>query len=215
MTEHTAQGGNPVLTFGKDIFIGGFGAVRDMGKGLFNLVRHPLDSAKNIVMLPVVLVKNPGAIANVFINPYRTALDSGHPGQAIGRGIVEVGALVLAGKMLLGARHAGHAGAVAKAAGSADAASKAGHLGHAGAAGNLAKAGQAAEIAEVGPAGAAGLLSGASSTISKASVAAGLVAQAAHMVGHVGAAAGAAARATQAAGGASDPPGSEHASSHP
>ncbi|MBM3267145.1 MAG: peptidoglycan-binding protein [Candidatus Sericytochromatia bacterium] len=85
------------LGFVKDVFVGGGEAIWDMAKGVGNMVLHPIQTAKGIAYLATTLVTNPkeglSMIGHAFVDPYIEAVKSGHPGKALGRGIVEIGSL--------------------------------------------------------------------------------------------------------------------------
>lgn len=85
------------LGFVKDVFVGGGEAVWDMARGVGNMILHPIQTAKGIAYLATTLVTNPreglSMLGHAFVDPYVEAVKSGHPGKAIGRGIVEIGSL--------------------------------------------------------------------------------------------------------------------------
>ncbi len=85
------------LGFVKDVFVGGGEAVWDMAKGVGNMVLHPIQTAKGVAYLATTLVTNPkeglSMLGHAFVDPYIEAVKSGHPGKALGRGIVEIGSL--------------------------------------------------------------------------------------------------------------------------
>ncbi len=80
-----------------DVFIGGGEAIKDMGVGLFTMVRHPIQTAKGIGFLVTKLVTDPkegfSMLGHAFVDPYMKAIKEGRPGKALGRGIVEIGSL--------------------------------------------------------------------------------------------------------------------------
>lgn len=80
-----------------DVFVGGGEALLDMGKGLFTLVRHPIQTVKGIGYLTAKLVTSPkeglSMLGHAFVEPYKEAIREGRPGKALGRGIVEIGSL--------------------------------------------------------------------------------------------------------------------------
>lgn len=81
----------------KDVFVGGGEAIADMGKGLFTMVRHPINTVKGIAFIVGKLVTHPkeglSMLGHAFVDPYTQAIKDGHPGEALGRGIVEIGSL--------------------------------------------------------------------------------------------------------------------------
>ncbi len=89
--------GSQILHFVPDIFIGGAEAGWDMAKGIGTLVFHPIQTAKGMWTLATKLVSEPGptlkAIGAALVDPYFAAVQAGHPGRALGRGIVEIGSL--------------------------------------------------------------------------------------------------------------------------
>ncbi|HBN07566.1 MAG TPA: hypothetical protein DD435_02600 [Cyanobacteria bacterium UBA8530] len=81
--------GSKISGFAGDVFVGGGEAILDMGKGLVNTIFHPLQTIKGLAFV----VTHPAALLNAFVDPYKTAIKEGHPGKALGRGIVEIGSL--------------------------------------------------------------------------------------------------------------------------
>lgn len=98
-----------------DVFVGGGEALLDMGKGLLNLVTHPIQTVKGIGFLVTKLVTNPveglSMIGHAFVDPYMKAIKEGHPGKALGRGIVEIGSLFITPSQVAGAAKATVTGA--------------------------------------------------------------------------------------------------------
>ncbi|HEY9898959.1 MAG TPA: peptidoglycan-binding domain-containing protein [Pantanalinema sp.] len=93
-----------------DVFIGGGEALVDMGKGLLNVVTHPIQTLKGVGFLVTKLVTNPveavGMIGHAFVDPYMKAIKEGRPGKALGRGIVEIGSLFVSPSQVAGAAKA-------------------------------------------------------------------------------------------------------------
>lgn len=89
--------GRHALRFMPDLFIGAADGAWDMAKGVGTLIFHPVRTAKGIWTLATKLVSEPGptlkAIGAAIVDPYLAAIEAGHPGQAVGRGIVEIGSL--------------------------------------------------------------------------------------------------------------------------
>lgn len=85
--------------FVRDVFVGGGEAVVDMAKGLWQVVSHPIQTAKGIGSLAAMVIRNPGeglrTIGAALVEPYTQAMKEGRPGKALGRGIVEIGSLFL------------------------------------------------------------------------------------------------------------------------
>jgi WXG100 family type VII secretion target len=106
----------------------------DMIGGIFHAVTHPIDTVKGIAFA----VTHPGQLWDAFKKPYVEAWESGHPGQAIGRGIMAVGSMFLG---------VGEAEAAGKAGELAEVAGKAGELADAAEAARAARA--ASEAAEI------------------------------------------------------------------
>ncbi|MBM3274736.1 MAG: hypothetical protein FJZ00_06265, partial [Candidatus Sericytochromatia bacterium] len=130
-----------VLGFAGDIVVGAAQGVGDMVGGVFNLIFHPIQTIKGLVMLPITLITRPGDLVRAFTEPYSQAIASGHAGRAIGRGIVEIGSIIFGPKLIgKGIDAVKGATAAGKAGGAAGAASKVTELG--------AKAGKVAETAE-------------------------------------------------------------------
>lgn len=89
-----------------DFFIGMWDEGKDMVTGLVNLVTDPVGTAKGLWHG----ITHPGELWAAFKEPYVEAWESGHPGQAIGRGVMFVGS------MLLGTKGADKLSKAAKAA---------------------------------------------------------------------------------------------------
>ncbi|MGE5707840.1 MAG: hypothetical protein ACM3YO_05880, partial [Bacteroidota bacterium] len=87
------------LGFVGDVFVGGGEAILDMGKGLVNTVLHPIQTIKGIGYV----ITHPAALVHAFVDPYMEAVKSGHPGKALGRGIVEVGSMFVSPSQVAGA----------------------------------------------------------------------------------------------------------------
>ena len=123
--------------FVRDVFVGGGEAVVDMAKGLWQVVSHPIQTAKGIGSLAAMVIRNPGeglrTIGAALVEPYTQAIKEGRPGKALGRGIVEIGSLFLGpAEVVQGAKSAanfgrGAMGAV-KAGATVGEAAKAGYL---------------------------------------------------------------------------------------
>jgi hypothetical protein len=89
-----------------DFFVGMWEEGKDMVMGLYNLVTDPIGTAKGLWHG----ITHPGELWEAFKQPYVEAWESGHPGQAIGRGVMFVGSI------LLGTKGADKAAKAAKAA---------------------------------------------------------------------------------------------------
>ena len=108
-----------------DFFVGMWEEGRDMVMGLYNLVTDPIGTAKGLWHG----ITHPGELWEAFKQPYVEAWESGHPGQAIGRGVMFVGSILLGTK---GADKISKAAKAARAARvSADAAEVGSRLGSA------------------------------------------------------------------------------------
>lgn len=98
-----------------DVFVGGGEALLDMGKGLLNMVTHPIQTVKGVGFLVTRLVTNPAEglsmIGHAFVDPYMKAIKEGRPGKALGRGIVEIGSLFVSPSQVAGAAKATVTGA--------------------------------------------------------------------------------------------------------
>src|SRR4030067_2090264 len=77
-----------------------------MVMGLYNRVTDPIGTAQGLWHG----ITHPGGLWEAFKQPYVEAWESGHPGQAIGRGVMFVGSI------LLGTKGADKAAKAAKAA---------------------------------------------------------------------------------------------------
>ncbi len=113
--------GQHALRFVPDLFIGAGEAAWDMAKGIGTLIFHPIRTAKGIWTLATKLVSEPGttlrAIGAALVDPYITAVKTGHPGRAIGRGIVEIGSLFVQPGDVVNVARSGSAFAQATVAG--------------------------------------------------------------------------------------------------
>ncbi|MEB3298704.1 MAG: peptidoglycan-binding domain-containing protein [Candidatus Sericytochromatia bacterium] len=123
--------------FVRDVFVGGGEAVVDMAKGLWQVVTHPIQTAKGMGSLAAMMVRNPGeglrTLGAALVEPYKLALKEGRPGKAIGRGIVEIGSLFLGpAEVVQGVKSAANFGrgavGAAKAGATVGEAAKAGYL---------------------------------------------------------------------------------------
>lgn len=138
-----------VLGFVGDLFSGAGAELGDMIHGIGNLVLHPVDTVNGLWYG----VNHPGALWDALKKPYVDDWENGHPGRAIGRGIL------FAGSLLIGTKGADKAAEIAGAAGRVgDAAEIAGTAGRVGDAAEVAgTAGRVGESADA--AGTAGDLS--------------------------------------------------------
>jgi WXG100 family type VII secretion target len=108
-----------------DFFVGMWEEGKDMVMGLYNLVTDPIGTAKGLWHG----ITHPPELWEAFKQPYVEAWESGHPGQAIGRGVMFVGSILLGTK---GADKAAKAAKAARAAQvTADAAEAGSRLGSA------------------------------------------------------------------------------------
>jgi len=89
-------GGAPQTAGGHvaDFFIGMWEEGKDMVTGLYNLVTDPIGAAKGLWYG----ITHPAELWRAFKQPYVEAWESGHPGQAIGRGVMFVGSIVIGTK---------------------------------------------------------------------------------------------------------------------
>ena len=102
-----------------DFFVGMWEEGKDMVMGLYNLVTDPIGTAKGLWHG----ITHPGELWEAFKQPYVEAWESGHPGQAIGRGGMFVGSI------LLGTKGADKAAKAAKAARAARVSTEAAEVG--------------------------------------------------------------------------------------
>jgi len=110
-----------VLGFVGDLFVGAGSEAIDMVKGIGNAVLHPIQTVKGLFHA----VTHPGELWDAFKKPFVEDWESGHPGRAIGRGILFAASfLVGAGEAKAGAE-AGKLGELGKAG---EVAAKAGRL---------------------------------------------------------------------------------------
>ncbi len=77
-----------------DFFIGMWDEGKDMVTGLYKLVTDPVGTAKGLWQG----ITHPKMLWEAFKGPYVEAWESGHPGQAIGRGVMFVGSILLGTK---------------------------------------------------------------------------------------------------------------------
>lgn len=77
-----------------DFFIGMWDEGKDMVTGLYKLVTDPIGTAKGLWQG----ITHPKMLWEAFKGPYVEAWESGHPGQAIGRGVMFVGSILLGTK---------------------------------------------------------------------------------------------------------------------
>ncbi len=88
-----------VVEFVPDVFIGGAQAAWNMVSGMASMVLHPIRTAKGLYFLASKLVTQPGPtlhlLGQAIIDPYIEACQSGHPGRAVGMGLVDIGSLFI------------------------------------------------------------------------------------------------------------------------
>src|SRR6185503_10116030 len=77
----------------KDFAIGVVSEAKDMVTGLAHAVTHPVETIKGLAFAVTHPIQTAKAIAHLFVE----AWESGHPFQAIGRGVLAVGTLFLGG----------------------------------------------------------------------------------------------------------------------
>ncbi len=100
----------------KDFVVGAGKELKDMVVGVWNMVTSPIETAKGIWHA----VTHPGEFWEAFKAPYVEAWENGRPWEAIGRGTMFIGSLLIGTK---GADKVGKAAKLSKAATVADAAS--------------------------------------------------------------------------------------------
>lgn len=124
-TKAASEAGDGFLAGVGDFFSGAWDEAKDMVGGLWNMATDPVGTAKGLWYG----VTHPGELWSAFQQPYVEAWESGHPWQAVGRGALFAGSLLIGTKGL-------------------DKAGKAGRLGELGRTGEVAGAVRAAETAE-------------------------------------------------------------------
>jgi len=132
-----------------DFFTGAGAELKDMVTGLWNMITDPVGTAKGLWYG----VTHPGQLWDAIKQPYVEAWESGHPWEAIGRGAVFIGSLLIGtkglDKAMKGAKlgvGVGKAGEVASLTGKL---SKAGRLSDvATIADDIGRAGKSAEIGQ-------------------------------------------------------------------
>ena len=99
------------VNFKKDVDIGAAKAVWDMGKGLGSLAKSGLEFQRDVYTNPQKaqqtlsnfsgniqeIAKHPGQAWDALKQPYVDAINSGHPGEAFGRGFVDIGSFFVPG----------------------------------------------------------------------------------------------------------------------
>ena len=131
-----------VLGFIGDLFSGAGTELVDMVKGLGTLVMHPMETLKGLYYG----VTHPGELWNAFKQPYVEDWNNGHPGRAIGRGIIFAASFLIGAK---GADKAAKAGGLAvEGADLAEAATIAERAGELGKAGEVTDATRVADLAD-------------------------------------------------------------------
>lgn len=153
------------LGFVGDLFKGAGSELVDMVKGIGHLIAHPIDTAKGLWYG----INHPGELWDAFKKPFVDDWESGHPGKAIGRGLMFVGSLLLGTK---GADKALKAIRVGKVAGEAGELGKVGEV-----AGTAGKLGEAGEVA-----GTTGKIGEVAGTTGKVGEAAGVAAKAGELI---------------------------------
>ncbi len=134
-----------------DLFVGAGHELWDMGAGLVSLVTNPIGILKGLGQA----VMHPGQLLDALVKPFVEDWKSGHPGRAIGRGIIFVGSFFIGAGEAKAAASAGKAGeAMSAAAKIAEAAEAAKAAEVAAKAAELAKATEAARAAAAAEAAA-------------------------------------------------------------
>jgi len=96
LAANAANGFPDVPGFIGDLFSGAGAELVDMLKGIGNIFVHPIDTAKGLWYG----INHPGELWDAFKQPYVEDWENGHPGRAIGRGLMFVGTLVAGTKGL-------------------------------------------------------------------------------------------------------------------
>ncbi|MEB3238002.1 MAG: hypothetical protein VKO64_10300 [Candidatus Sericytochromatia bacterium] len=143
-TEEQGLGG-----FVGDVIVGAVQGAGDMVGGTIHMITHPIETVTGLAMLPVALLTRPGEVVKAFTEPYAEAVRQGRPGRAIGRGLFEVGSMLVGSGLLKPA--SGAAGAGQAVARTGKAAQQAGQVTRQAsqAAGAAQKAQQATQAAQV------------------------------------------------------------------
>lgn len=132
-----------------DVIVGAVQGAGDMVGGTIHMITHPIETVTGLAMLPVALLTRPGEVVKAFTEPYAEAVRQGRPGRAIGRGLFEVGSMLVGSGLLKPA--SGAAGAGQAMARTGKAAQQAGQVARQAsqAAGAAQKAQQATQAAQV------------------------------------------------------------------
>lgn len=85
------EGGNKLVQFAKDLFVGAGESIKETITGTVGMIMHPIQTIKGIGYA----ITHPALLVQAFVDPYMEAVKSGHPGKAIGRGIVDIGSMFL------------------------------------------------------------------------------------------------------------------------
>jgi len=134
------DGGGGLISGVGDFFSGAWSELKDMAGGLWQMATDPIGTAQGLWYG----VTHPGELWSAFKQPYVEAWESGHPWEAVGRGSLFVGS------MLIGTKGLDKAG---KAAGVTGKAGELGKTGEVAAAVKTAEAAEAAKLAEMAKAG--------------------------------------------------------------
>jgi hypothetical protein len=143
-----------IAEFWLDLNIGAVSELWDMVKGMGNIILHPWETVKGLAYG----VTHPVELFNALTQPYVDDWNSGHPGRAIGRGVVFIGSFFVGAGEAKAVGTAGKAGEAAAGAGRlaelGEGASRAGRLAEVaetgGRAGRIGESGKLGEVAETG-----------------------------------------------------------------
>ena len=80
-----------------DFFTGAGGAVGETFSDLWDTIKNPVEAIEDTVEGTIDAIKNPREALDALTEPYREAWNEGRPGEAIGRGVVEGGQLLIPG----------------------------------------------------------------------------------------------------------------------
>jgi len=135
-----------------DFFSGAWSELKDMAGGLWHLATDLPGSLQGILYG----ITHPPELWEAFKKPYVEAWESGHPWQAVGRGTLFVGSV------LIGTKGLDKAGKVAGVTGRAGELGRTGDVAAAARTAEVAEAARVARIAELGDAGKVGRVAGSS-----------------------------------------------------
>lgn len=77
--------------FVADVFVGANKGLQETVEGMTNMILHPIQTLKGLGYA----ITHPTQAVKAMVDPYVECFKSGHPGEALGRGVIDFGDLFL------------------------------------------------------------------------------------------------------------------------